>query len=283
MKFHESGLPNHSLVEKAFNYAHSYAMSHEKGALQSFTLQMNMSLQQQMRMLEEDKAAGVVPEDEYKKIKAQMEASFNMQIKQGPMIVRQELERRFVQSLVPAQEIVRHMPDPAPELLAAVLLVDTVRSPLDFRRIEKTFGNIVGNTIALVHHADIYMAERADVLAGADALTKSAYMALLVAKMGQMVEEAKHRAKFGDRMIFMPGQEEGLFEAVRSVWDAAAGLQSRMIESFNGATASLGSPYKMEMDEKGQPQLIKGAPPVPPGNRLTGPKKDKPNWGDEVF
>lgn len=285
MKFYESGLPDSKLVEEAFDYSAVNTMSNQKDALKNFSQQVVMMHSQNMMMLDAEKRMGSMSEDEYDKQKKMLEKMRDDQMNAGPMLISEELGKMFVAKRVaPAKEIADHCTNAAPELIAAVLLIDCVRSPIDYQNIEKKFGSAVAGLIAEVVHIDAYPSERDTNLAKAGADTKRAYMSLLITSLDQIVEQIKRSSAMNPmhQAMFPPGQEEQLYSNAKLMWGNDAKLDARFVESFNKASEAASSVFKLEVDASGELELVKGAPPSPkgPAFKPRGPKPPGGKGGD---
>ena len=284
MKFHESGLPENKTIEEAFDYSYTNAMSYKTEALKSFTQQIEMMHMQHVAMLDMEKINGNIREEDYKREKEAMDKMRDEQLQMGPLAVEDELNFMFQQRrLGPAQEIQSHSDKASPELIAAVLLIECVRSPIDYQRVAQKFGESVAGMIAEVHHIDAYPSERNTNLAQAGSDTKRAYMALLITSLDQIVEQSRMMAQMNppQRIAFPPGQEEGLYENASLLWDNDKKLDARFVESFNKAAAATNSPFRMEVDAGNRLGLVKGTltPPRNPNTPSSGPNAA----GDDVF
>jgi hypothetical protein len=287
MKFDQSGLPASKLIEDAFNHSYAHLMSGQTESLNHFKQQIDLAHRQNMMMLEAEKRRGM-PEEEYNKEKAMLERMHGEQLKMGPALIQKEFEKNFsLRRLRPALELNKHSDAATPEALAAILLVDCVRSPRDYIEIEKNFGPAVGRIIAEVVHMEAYPAKRLENLAAADAATKRTYSALTLSNLDLLVEQVAQLAKSnsGQRIVFPQGQEQHIFEAVKISWGNDAKLDARTVDAFNRAAGAVGSLYRIEVKADGQPDLVRGTPPVPPVNKnklpaVKGPKGNGSIGGD---
>lgn len=286
MKFHESGLPNHKLVEEAFNFSYVNAMSNEKEALKSFHQQIAMMHTQNMMMLDADKAAGVLKDDEYKMHKEAMEKMRDEQLLIGPKLIAEELGKMFVSRRVaPAKEIALNSDNAAPEVISAVMLIDCVRSPFDYENVTKKFGAPVATLIAELVHIDAYPSERDANLAKAGPDTKRAYLSLLISSLDQIVDQIEKSAQANpmQRIMFPPGQEEQLYANVKLMWGNDAKLDARFVQAFNKASDAAASAFKIDIDAGGAPELVRDTlirKPSKPGSHIPpGPSNGGGNGG----
>lgn len=286
MDFKGSGLPQNKLIEEAFNYSRANAQSNAKEALKSFKQQIDIIHSQQMMMLDMDKDQSSMSDAEYNKAKKELEQMRDEQMKMGPALINRELENMFEQRRVaPARTVANNADAASPEVLSAILLIDCVRSPLDYKNIAAKFGDTVANLIAEVVHIDAYPSERDTNLAKATPDTKRAYESLLISSLEGITQQIQRAAKEapGQKIMFPPGQEEQIYGDVKNIWGNDKKLDKKFMDAFNKAAGAAASPYTLETDNKGELELVKGT--VKP----QGPKPPKPKGpgdggiGGDVF
>lgn len=274
MDFNASGLPKNKLIEEAFNFSRANSQGNSKEALKSFKQQIDMIHTQQMMMLDADKDG--MSDAEYKQQKKELEQLRDEQLKMGPGLIVRELENMFEQRRVhPAKLVAANADSASPELLSAILLIDCVRSPLDYKNIASKFGDTVANLIAEVVHIDAYPSERDGNLAKASPDTKRAYEGLLITSLEQIVKQITQQAKEnpGQKIMFPPGQEEQLYDDVKNVWGNDKKLDKKFMDAFNKAAIAAHSPYTLEISLQGDLELVKGSA------KPAGPKPPKPPKG----
>lgn len=285
MKFDESGLPPVKMVQDAFNRSYDVLMATQKEELGKFERQIIRMFRDNMTMLLIERKQGKMPEDVFEREKAQLEEIRKQQMAAGPKLIQNELNRQFVAShLRPALELFRNADKAAPEALVAVMLTESIRSPKDFRAIEKEYGPVVADIIADVGHIEAYPAERTKHLAAASDDAKRAYTALSIASLVNTAERADMFAKRGggQRMIFPDGQEEHIFKNFQQVWGLDEKLQARMLEVFNIAAEKLLSGYRIEVDAGNTLQLVPFTPPKGPSQGNLPATKPKPPGGGSL-
>jgi hypothetical protein len=275
MNFTESGLPKSKLVEEAFNFSRANAQGNQKEALKSFQQQIEMIHNQNMLMLDMEKEAGDMKDDEYKRNKVSLERMRDDQLKMGPQLIARELDNMFEKRRVgPAKIAAANADNASPELVAAIMLIDCVRSPIDYKNVSSTFGDKVAGLIAEVVHIDAYPSERDVNLAKASSDAKRAYQSLLITSLDQIVEQIARAAKEapGQKIMFPPGQEEQLYNDVKNLWGNDKKLDAKFLEAFNKASDSAQSPFKLEVDTSGALELVKGTLKSGPGIKPPKPK-----------
>jgi len=195
----------------------------------------------------------------------------------GPMIQKGLLEMFTTKRAGPARELHQNSDGASPEVLAAVMLVDCVRSPIDYENIEKKFGGTVAGLVAEVAHIDAYPTERSENLKKAGADTKRAFIVRALTDMDVATKAIEKASKnpFA-RVMLPPGQEQELFADAQAVWGADKKLDARFLQLFNKFAEAANSTFRAEVDAKGELELVKGAAPAKPPKLLPGPKGPKP-------
>ncbi|MEZ0226422.1 MAG: hypothetical protein ACAH83_17835 [Alphaproteobacteria bacterium] len=286
MNFTESGLPKNQLVEDAFDYSRTNAQNNQKEALKSFQQQIEMIHSQNLLMLDMEKDAGDMKDDEYKRNKQALERMRDDQLKMGPALITRELENMFEKRRVgPAKVAAANADKASPELVAAIMLIDCVRSPVDYKNVSAKFGEGVAGLIAEVVHIDAYPSERDVNLSKASGDAKRAYQSLLITSLDQIVDQITRAAKEnpGQKIMFPPGQEEQIYNDIKNLWGNDKKLDAKFLAAFNKASDSAGSPYKLEVDSAGTLDLVKGSVKAGPGVKPPKPKGPDGGIGGDVF
>src|SRR5690606_16857291 len=154
-----------------------------------------------------------MPQADYDREKKNLERARDEQLRAAPMLIARELNNMFETRRVGlAREVMAHTENPSHELVAAVMLIDCVRSPLDYKNIADKFGNGVAGLIAEVVHIDAYPSERTENLTKAAPDTKRAYLAMLVTSLDGITKQIERVSKSNpmQKIMFPPGQEEQL-------------------------------------------------------------------------
>jgi hypothetical protein len=286
MNFTESGLPKNPLIEDAFDYSRTNAQNNQKEALKSFQQQIEMIHNQNLLMLDMEKDAGDMKDDEYKRNKQALERMRDDQLKMGPALITRELESMFEKRRVgPAKIAAANADKASPELVAAIMLIDCVRSPVDYKNVSAKFGEGVAGLIAEVVHIDAYPSERDVNLSKASGDAKRAYQSLLITSLDQIVDQIARAAKEnpGQKIMFPPGQEEQIYNDIKNLWGNDKKLDAKFLAAFNKASDSAGSPYKLEVDSAGALDLVKGSVKAGPGVKPPKPKGPDGGIGGDVF
>lgn len=293
MQFDNSGLPPIRLIEDAFNFSRQNILDRQPEMLVEFKRQINQMFDMEIETLRQMLKAGVVKQDEYDQEMKDLEQTREIQMKMGPELVGKAIDKDFANlRLRPARALFKALPSVAPEVVAGLLLVNTIRSPRDFQRVESTFGPVVAGVVADTIDIQAYSSKKAERLPAADPMVKSAIAGMILANFDSLCEQSAAMLKQGRKVIFPQGAEENFFRDIKSVMGADAGLDKALVENFNTTAKTLHSLFVIEKDAKGAFTLVKKDPPVPPANNgpnnknlpVVVPKpKGKGGIGDDVF
>jgi len=292
MQFDNSGLPPIRLIEDAFNYSRQNILDRQPEMLVEFKRQINQMFDMEIETLRQMLKSGVVKQDEFDLEMKDLEQTREIQMRMGPELVGKAIDKDFANlRLRPARALFKALPTVAPEVVAGLLLVNTIRSPRDFQRVESSFGPVVAAVVADTIDIQAYTAKKAERLPAADPLVRSAIAGMILANFDSLCEQSATMLKQGRKVIFPPGAEEIFFRDIKAVTGADAGLDKALVESFNITAKTLHSLFVIEADAKGALTLVKKDPPVPPANN--GPNKNLPvvipkpkgkgGIGDDVF
>lgn len=288
MKFTDSDLLDHKVVREAFEYSQANVLARKSEIIEKIMEQLDMGYQRGLENLEFDKQDKLVTEDQYNKEKKDLERQYNEQIRLLPLMAEKQIEIMFARNRVsPALDIQQNSENPSPELIAAMMLIDCVRSPIDYQNVVKKFGKGIGGIIADVSHLDAYPSEYESNAAKADADVKRVCMARMLTGLAQIVFQAKilSQQKPPQKLMFATGQEKILYEEAKVFWGNDKKLDNKFINSFNQAAQAAGSQYKMEIGIDGGLLLIKDNLSPPPNSikKPIKPGKSGPVIGDDIF
>lgn len=267
MNFDQSGLPPIQLVQDAFTHSLTHVKAGMNEALRNFERQIARAHRENVQMLDVERRQTKMSDEDYQKELAELEQMRDEQLKVGPRLIAQELDRNFVKSHVaPARELFKHAEKAAPEAIAAIMLVECVRSPKDFKAIEAAFGPVVSGMVAELIHIEAYTEDRKANLGGAPDDVKRAYTALTIASLENIGQQAEAFAKRnpGRRIVFPDGQEQQLFENSKVIWGVDKKLEERLISVFNKTAGHVMSKLRFNRDQDGDLALVPYVPPKPP-------------------
>lgn len=292
MNFDQSGLPPIQLVQDAFTYSYNYVKSAYDETFKAFEQQITRVHKSNLQMLEDAKRRNKVTEEEYKRELSDFEEMYKQQMKFGPTFVQNQLTMKFTfDHLIPARELFKGSKAASPEVIAALLLVECVRSPKDFKEIEKTYGPVVGGLVSDLIHIEKYVGQREANLAAATPALKTAFSAQLISSLMAAMQQAQTSMKRGMIPTFPEGHEEELLVDIKRIWGADSDLDDRLLGVFNKTAEMLSSKWRLSKDEDGDVSLVPRTPPKPPtppnngGKNLPAVRKPPGNGsiGGDVF
>ncbi len=292
MNFDQSGLPPIQLVQDAFTHSFNYVKSAYDETFSAFEQQISRVHKSNLKMLEDAKKRSKITEDEYKRELADLEEMFKQQMKFGPTFVQNQLTMNFTfNHLLPARELFKNSKNAAPEVIAALLLMECVRSPNDFKEIEKTYGPVVGGLVADLIHIEKYSSKREALFAQSSDNIKTAFSAQMIASLLGAAQQAQTSMKRGMIPSFPEGEEQNLLADIKRVWGVDRALDDRTLVVFNKTAEMLSSQLRLKRDEDGGVILAPYTPPKPPtppsngGKNLPSVRKPPGNGsiGGDVF
>ena len=277
MRFQDSGLVNDKLVERAFNYAQAYTQSLGKELLMNYKNAVTQNYEIEFRLLDLDLKDKIITPEQYEKEKAVLERERARDLQAAtPETIRNALERMFRNNALGiALEVQNHSDKATPAQIAAALLAQSARSPIDCKKIGKEFGEAIENMVANIVDVGVYPVERDEKTAAANDDTKR----LLMAGLTNRFRKAAGNLEPANKVSLQPGKAEEAFQEIKPLWGVDKKLDSRLVSVFNQVATTQKSSYTLEVNEKGLPVLINNSTPPPP---KTGPVK-KPIFGDEGF
>lgn len=261
MKFEKSGLPDHEMVKKAFDMSWENQKDRFDYQTQHAIKDIDAEIEAHKRQLTALGNAGQMPIDQVlgnkRKLDVQKEQA-KQQIVNGLSLQR---EQDFLHNMVePARLAASASENPTPQLVAAVLLRESVRSPIDFERIHDGFGPEVSGMLKNFMHLEAYPTEREKKLPDASDDVKRMSLLMAIGAMQSMIGVAERATR---QMIenegVMPGQDirvvmvGGDTEARRMIRTAEltrgtdTKLDAQFVQSFNRMSAKIDIGLKLEV------------------------------------
>jgi hypothetical protein len=273
MKFQSTGLKQDPIVEAAYDYAlaHARNLASEVSAL--IKAEINLGYQKQLDALNAAKDSGQLDEERYKGVKAQLDKSLEFELKRLPLTVAQEISFIFDEkTLAPALELQEHSENTAPEVLAAALLLESVRDPLDYQKVESRFGGAIAGMVAEILHIDSYPGDGEANTKAASSGVKRILMANLASGLDQVLVQVESLPP-GMVLQFPPKQEEKIYSQAKLLWGNDKKQDLRLRDVFNRAAEVVESPFRIEV-KAGKPLLVKESEggPFKPNPNKKGPR-----------
>ena len=267
MRFEDTGLKKDKVVEEAFNYAYAYNRALAPEVTKQWKDEFEFQHQSGLDYYDKMKTSGQIPEEQYKSIKAQLDSILNLQMKQLPQIVEQQLGIMF--GLAPTLEVQQYSEKSTPSLLAATLLIGCVRDPVDCQKVEEKFGSAISGLIAEMLHIEAYPGTLDVSMTAASSDAKRIFMAELTSNLNQAKPQMK----------FPPKEEEKMFSQAKLLWGNDKKLDTRLVDVFNRVAEALFPQYRIEVGAAGAPELVKTEQKTP--KLVPGQKKGPIISGDD--
>ena len=296
MKFEKSGLPNHDLVKKAFDLALLNQKDRYDYQTQHALRDIEYEADAHKRQLSALGNAGQLPLDkvisEQRKVDTQKEQAKQQAIDGLAMQREQDFSHNIVG---PARLAAQVSENPTPQLIAAALLRESVRSPIDFEKICTNFGTEVSDVLKNYMHLEAYPTEKEKNLPASTDDVKRMSLIMAIGAMQSMISVAE---KVTQQMMMeqqiQPGQEikvmmvGGDSEARRMVRTAELvrgtdqRLDEQFVSSFNkmsgkidvGIKVEVGADNKLvvrEVPREGFDGMINGGGPDQPPPNFNNP------------
>lgn len=275
MKFQDTGLEKNELVEKAFDYSwktHTKAFDRE---IELTKKDVERQITAEVDRLDKDPRFN---DEQKKQIKSRLQHQKQQILAQIPLKAMEARDDTYQKNVVgPAKLLTETSDKTSPELISAVMLVDSIRSPLDYEKVSKEFGEGVAGVVAEFLHIQAYPSEKEANLPTATEDVKRMTLAMVVNGLDQLAEVSKNLGP-GQAIVLSGGDEQAksFFRAAEIVRGTDSKLDEKFVDSFNAASKVTGwgaevKDGKLTLVEKEKPKMpnIFGDPNDP--NNPAGP------------
>lgn len=279
MDFKDSGLTADPLVEKAFDHAQDYVRHLAKEMRESLTEGLKADYDYEIEDLDFALEMEDIDQQDYDDYKAELDEQYAKDIADiTPEMIQDGLTKLFLNDYVgPALEIQNYSDKAAPALIAAALLANCARDPVDCAAIEKAFGAGISGVIGEIIHINAYPADREDNMAGAGTDAKR----LMLGQLTNILRRHADAFAKKDKDATFPLEEAvAALENARPLRGNDKSLDARFLTLFNMSAKLAEAPFHMEVTEKDTLELTQGAPrrAAPPA-----PQRKGPIMGDDGF
>ena len=209
MKFEKSGLPDHALVKKAFELGWNNQKENASYQIEHAMRDIDYETDARKRQLSARGSAGQIPLDRVLHEQRKLDEQKEQVKKQAVEGLTAASEQYFMHNIVgPARLAVKVAENPTPQLVAAALLRESVRSPVDFETIRDDFGTEVSDILKNYMHLEAYPTEKEKKLPAASEDVKRMSLIMAIGSMQSMLNVAD---KVAQQMLMeqtiQPGQE----------------------------------------------------------------------------
>jgi hypothetical protein len=279
MKFSQSGLNNHPLVEQAFNTAYAKATQGDNfdAALQQVKRNME-SWYSEMRQFHQKTS---FDNTELERKKKRLDGEYNAYLSGAEAVARDVLEGDFsLLNLRPAQEILDYAENTPPHVVAAALLLPGIRSDDDVKSIAAAFGAETGGLVHALYHIkddpdlDVYTEQdledfkddpvdpqwELDRLTVASAEVKTVYLARMTVLMQHEIDTTKAAMRQDSKadIALETGREEKTYGLANAVARINPEMDRRFRDAFNELASLTSSSLRLAVD-RGDDLVLKPA------------------------
>lgn len=278
MRFENSGLPNEPLIQKAFELSWKSAKKRAVSDVMQTISLIKKDVDSQVKALE---AQGLqVP-------KGDLQAQIDAAVAKNTQIIMAQRDEDFKNRVInPALKLASAKA--SPEAISASLVVDTIKSPLDYELVVKTLGTVTSNIVAQYIDMVIYQSEESDKLLNAKEDIKLVHLAILVSDMEEM-SSIKVPAGKVPQLVGGLGTAKRWFTLGKISRGLNADLDKGFVDTFNKLGVIFGLNVKATVNPTGGLVLMKkrqksiAAPKTntpPNGNPPAVQKKPTPKPGN---
>lgn len=284
MKFEDTELLKDPAVEKAFNFAQSYVARLAGETKEAMADAVREAYEDELYELEEARDLEEVSKDEYQTCKNELDDMLEKNLSTiTPEAVGMVLHQTLLNGYVgPAMEIQRHSDKPVPALIAAALVADCVRDPVDCKKVEEAFNPAIAGLAAELAHINAYPADSAENTLAASPDAKRLMLAQLCNAHAQRANAAIKAGPEGGFYFSLSEAKETL-EMAGLLFGEDKKLEARLVDVFNHANIIVNSPFRFEVRKDGALELTKGPPKRPDAPKPDAAKNPSPFLGDDGF
>lgn len=295
MKFSESGLVRHPLIEKAFDAAH--AATTEGTSFDAAAEKIRQNMQNWYDETYDYYKKSSFTEADFAFNKKMLDNQMADYLSQSGDLARDILENNFsITQLAPAQELMDYADNPAPQLMAAALLLPAVRDDADIEKFRADFGTEVADILYTLHHiaddpdAEFYDAEELEAMKSepadpailleniskASPEAKTVYLARMASLLRHEVDTTRAEMRGNPQMKIEleAGRDESTFALANALMGINPEIDRRLRDAFNELYSLAGSQMRLTVDRVGdlvlkeeeEPQMQQVKPKEKPKN-----------------
>ena len=278
-KFEDTGLIDHPLVRRAFEYSLTDAKTVRADIAAVYTQLVKESFNEELDALgiafmgndeNDDADPDSVDQDqgEFLFYKDAMIEDLEKRLDMAPVVAAERYATGFiVQRVHPALIAQEKSEHPVPELIAALLLTNRVRSHQDFMQVAAEFGPDVSDIVARLDHIAAYSDEHTParhekLLKEATPDEKRAYMAQIFSELAEIEYEFRKQAAGG----LSPACAKDICEDTRILWGNDRTLEKHLVDRFNQVARVTGAPTRMNIGPRTELYLSENGKVEPAAN-----------------
>ena len=308
MQFAETKLPQNPLIQEAFEYSQQHIMTKVvPETIRDFTDQIKAQFEQKKAMLEMALESEEITQEQFQKDMSTLNKNHANLTKAIPFAAKKKTEDMFRTIDVACAQELAQVNSVTPEAIAAALLLNQVRSPVDSKNIAKQFGDGVADLISEIVHIKSYPMERSAKIAACSEEAKRIFMGGMIVEFMQMKKDliALKKEMGSEEITFTSTKEKDIHAEIVLLAPADITLAKKLTAVFNEAAKEMRSPYHIEIGDNNDIYLVETKAPrindpsriLPPGTKDKKPDSSDPSdpkppappkgpnrgWGDNVF
>jgi len=263
MRFEDTGLPNTEKVKKAFDFSWGRYEPMFKKTFDAQINQFETSANTQLRQL---LARPGMADAEKKSLTEQFNQQVNLQKRNMQQAYPRSLETSFVAGpLAPPVAIASLVPNANDNLIAAALLVETIRSPEDMAEVKQTFDESLVKLVTEYRNLELHKAEILTNLPKASEDAKRLYLSVIISdlsdivRMGNSLRPGQYLETMGG-----PDQLKNFVKLASSIRGNDLKMDGAFVKVFNEANKYLVEGFELKKSDTGTGYSIKPLPKVQP-------------------
>ncbi|TVQ84347.1 MAG: hypothetical protein EA357_03325 [Micavibrio sp.] len=263
LDFKNTGLPENENIKKAFDLGLKSHIRRFDEELMMAHRSIEAQLNQQFEMI---KRSGQYNEEQLKQLKKQQEHAINQIKDQVENQLMSTRDQDFSARVIEPAKIVADSDPAAENVVSAILVLETVRSPKDYENIKSALGEKVSGIVSEILDMEAYPSEKNNKIAGMSDDSKRANLALMVGGLQSLANMAKQLPP-GQKVMMVGGRDAAKHKidfasAVRGV---DSKLDDLFVNAFNDANQVVEMGVRVEVDKDSNTLKAVHVDVAPPG------------------
>ena len=246
LSYNNTGLPENDKIKKAYDFG---VKAHVKRFDEELTVankSIKAQLEQQFEMM---KMSGQYNEEQLKELKKQQKQAMNTIRDQVEAQLLATRDVDFKSRVVEPAKAIADVDADAENVVSAILVLETVRSPKDYEALKAEVGEDVANIVAEILDMEAYPSEQSTKLSTMSDDSKRAHLAIMVGGLSSLAEMAQQLPP-GQQLMMVGGRDAARqkVEFASSVRGIDSKLDDKFVEAFNEATKVVDMGVRVEVD-----------------------------------
>lgn len=281
LAFENTGLPENETIKKAYEFGVKSHVRRFDEELKMAHKSIDAQLNQQFDMI---KMSGQYNEEQLKQLKKQQKQVAN-QIKdqiENQLMATRDVD--FLARVVGPAKVVAESDASAENVVSAILVLETVRSPKDYEEIKQGLGDKISGIVAEILDMEAYPSEQTAKIAGMSDDSKRANLAVMVGGMRSLADMAKQLPP--EQKLMMVGGKDAAKNKIDFA-SAVRGIDSKLddmfVEAFNDVSKVIDVGVRVEVDADTNTLKAIDVDITPPGIGPGAGGNSGPGLGGDFF